>query len=472
MVYFMVMKKLKDVARMGLELSLDSLPVGRPSWRRASRTDVRRLALLTAGLCWAVAQAAAPAEAASVKAEMADRIVDLIGVNTHVGFRGTIYDTGFATIIRPRLLELGVRHIRDSPGPADDALVKSRYVDLARNGIRTLMINWPERGQGQDYVKELNATAGFSVVEAVEPPNERDITWTHYDFGPEWPTRLRDYMQAMYPAYKNDPVTAGITVLGPSFANTRDSALQLAEGFPDAAAYMDAGNLHDYSGLNPENPQAGGWGLALATSLQRYRSIAGTKPLWTTENGYKQSGSVVGHPAVTSRAAAKYLPRQFLMHFRNGVSRFYIYELINETWENFGLLDNDGRPRQQYWSVKRFIRIMKDPGRAFETGNLDYELTGDLTSVYTALFQKRDGRFYLAVWQGVESVRGTEDSTIANVEQPLRRLTLNLRSHVTQARLYRPLVSVQPREVHSDAAGLAAVPLAVPDDVLIVELTP
>lgn len=466
------MRQPEDADPAGLELSLDSLPAGRASRCRTGRAGLRRLVLLTAGLCWALARAAAPAEAAAVKAEMADKIVDLIGVNTHVGFRGTIYDTGYATIIRPRLLELGVRHIRDSPGPADDALVKGRYVDLARNGVRTLMINWPERGQGQDYVKELNATAGFSVVEAVEPPNERDITWQYYDFGPEWPARLQDYMRAMYPAYKSDPATAGITVLGPSFANTRDSALQLAGGFPDAAAYLDAGNLHDYSGLNPENPRAGGWGLALTASLQRYRALAGTKPLWTTENGYKQSGSVVGHPAVTSRAAAKYLPRQFLMHFRYGVARFYIYELINETWEDFGLLSNDGQPRQQYWSVKRFIRIMKDAGRTFETGSLDYELTGDLTSVYSSLFQKRDGRFYLAVWQGVESVRGTEDAAIANIEQPLRRLTLNLRSPVTQARIFRPLVSVQPRESYSDEAGLAAISLAVPDDVLIVELTP
>jgi hypothetical protein len=456
----------------GLGVSPDPLPAVRTSQRRASRADVRRLTFLTAGLCWAVAQAAAPADAAPVKAEMADRIVDMIGVNTHVGFRGTIYDTGFATIVKPRLLELGVRHIRDSPGPAGDALVKGRYVDLAQNGIRVLMINWPERGQGQDYVKELDAAAGFPVVEAVEPPNERDITWRYDDFGPEWPGRLRDYMQAMYPAYKGDPATAGITVLGPSFANTRDSALRLAGEFPGATAYMAAGNLHDYSGLNPENPRAGGWGLALTASLQRYRSLAGAKPLWTTENGYKQSGSVPGHPAVTSRAAAKYLPRQLLMHFRYGVSRLYIYELINETWENFGLLDNNGQPRQQYWSVKRFINTMKDPGGEFETGYLDYELTGNLADIYTALFQKRDGRFYLVVWQGVASVQGTKDSTIADIEQPVRRLTLNVRSRITQARLYRPLTATRPRAVYSDAAGLDSVPLSVPDDVLIVELTP
>ena len=38
----------------------------------------------------------------SVQAIMADRAADAVGVNTHVNYSGTIYDTAFASIIRPR----------------------------------------------------------------------------------------------------------------------------------------------------------------------------------------------------------------------------------------------------------------------------------------------------------------------------------------------------------------------------------
>ena len=257
------------------------------------------------------------------------------------------------------------------------------------------MINWPERGSGRDYVEGLNELAGLRVVEAVEPPNERDTTWRWFDFGPRWAERMRTYLSEMYAGYKDSPAVADLPVLGPSFANTRDSARALAEVFPEARQHMDAGNLHDYSGLHPESPHGGGWGISVLDAVQRYRLVAGAKPLWVTENGYKLSGSISGHPAVTERAAAKYLPRQFLTHFAHNVHRFYIYQLINDNDEDFGLLNNDGSTRHQYWSVKRFITLFNDPGPSFETGSLDYRLVGDTTNVNHVLFQKRNGRFYL-----------------------------------------------------------------------------
>ena len=241
------------------------------------------------------------AEAAGEKARMADSAADMVGVNTHISYRGTVYDTGFDAIVRPRLLELGVRHIRDNPGTWRDALVRSRFIDLARDGVRTLMINWPERGSGRDYVEALNEQAGFKVVEAVEPPNERDGTWRWFDFGPRWATRMRAFVAEMYPAYKGSPAAVDLPVLGPAFANTRDSPREYAEVFPEARLHMDVGNLHDYSGLHPESPRGGGWGISVRDAVEEYRLLAGRKALWVTENGYKMSGSLSGHDAHSAR---------------------------------------------------------------------------------------------------------------------------------------------------------------------------
>lgn len=409
-----------------------------------------------AALCAFSAPFPSPAHGAAEKAIMADRAADMVGVNTHLNFKGTVYDTAFDTIIKPRLLELGVRHIRDNPGHPNDQTVKNRFIDLARSGVRTLMINSPEAGRQHDYVKALNKAAGFTVVEAVEPPNERDTTWEWFDFGSAWPTRMRDYILTMYPRYKNDPATAGITVLGPSFANTRDSAATQAKAFPNAAAYMDAGNLHDYSGLYPEHPTySGGWGSTIQSAIDRYKALAGSKPQWVTENGYKMSGYVEGHPVVSQRAAAKYLPRQLLTHLQHGVPRYYIYELINEASEDFGILNNDGSPRLQYRSVKNFVAMFKDPGASFATASLDYRLTGDLANIRRSLFQKRNGRFYLALWQGVPSVSGTRDGAVRDVEPPVRKLTLELASKITRAYLYQPSFSMQASGSYSNADPLA-----------------
>jgi hypothetical protein len=434
-------------------------------WLRGS-LDVgkagRRLALVVAAQV-ACALVFSPAWATPEKAEMADRAADMVGVNTHLNFRGSIYDTRWTDIIRPRLLELGVRHIRDNPGLPDDAEIRDRFLDLARNGVRALLINGS--GADRDYVRSLNALAGVPVVEAVEPPNELDLA------GPGWQERLRSFMQTMYPAYKSDEATRAITVLGPSFADTAGSPLELARTFPDASAYMDAGNLHDYSGLEPESAGAGGWGLGLAEALSRYRRLSGPRPLWVTENGYKMSGSGPGHPAVTPPAAASYLPRQLLSHLQNGISRYYIYQLIDDV-EDFGLLDDDGTPRPQFIAVRNFIELLDDRGGTFSTGSLDFRLEGDLTDIHHMLLQKRDGHFYLIVWQGLATVAGTSDADLVDITHPARELTLALETKIVTARTYRPTSSMKALSSHRNADGLASLSLAVPTDILVIELVP
>lgn len=61
------------------------------------------MAALAPGFCGLL-----PAE----EARRADDFVDFIGVNTHLGYNDTTYRDSDG-IIEPRLLQLGVRHIRD-----------------------------------------------------------------------------------------------------------------------------------------------------------------------------------------------------------------------------------------------------------------------------------------------------------------------------------------------------------------------
>lgn len=392
------------------------------------------------------------------QALMSDSAADTPGINTHVNYAHSVYDTRYDEVIRPRLIELGVRHIRDNPG---GGVFMDRFVELSRSGIKILMINW---NQGhQQYVKQLNARAGALIVEAVEPPNESDIDRLMAD-----PGDIAAYMREMYPAYKSDPATRDIVVLGPSFARTDSSAIALAVLFPDAANYMDAGNIHDYpGGTYPEGPGGGGAGISMPEALSRYRRLSGAKPVWSSETGYKMSGSTAGHLAVSQRAAAKYMPREFLMHLKLGSPHVYVYQLINNNYEDFGLLNNDGSPRLQFTAMKNFISMFDDQGAAFTPGTLDYTLSGITANVQQMLFQKRDGKFYLAVWQGISSSNSTAD-----IEPPRRHLTLNLGMNIIKAVVYEPTFSLEPLQTHGGAGGIPGVSLSVPDHLVVVELTP
>ena len=142
------------------------------------------------------------------------------------------------------------------------------------------------------------------VVEAVEPPNERDNAW-----GTGMPAQMRSYMQALYARYKSDPATRSITILGPSFANTKESARRLQAAFSDAAKYMDCGNVHSYCGRDPEGSGGGGYGISLSEALTRQR-MGSTKAVWASENGYKMSRSrLATRPSRSALPPSTYLGR-------------------------------------------------------------------------------------------------------------------------------------------------------------------
>lgn len=386
---------------------------------------------------------------------MSDFAADIVGINTHINYPGTVYDRAYGSIIKPRLLELGVRHIRDNPG---NGVFRERFIDLARSGIRALLVN-ANRGH-KDYVKSINsAVPGLQVVDAVEPPNESD---NHSLMGPGGED-IRTATMNLWNDYKSDPALQNIIIAGPSFARTNSSAQALAGRFPDAQNFMDVGNVHNYpGGTYPEGPGGGGWGINMQESLRRYASLSGTKPIWSTETGYKMSGAVPGHPAVSQRVAAKYFPRLFLMHLKYRVPRVYIYQLINNR-EDFGLLNDDGSPRLQFTSIKNFISLFRDPGAAFTPGKLGYTLGGSLTNIQQSIFQKRDGKFYLVLWQSVPSNDG---------DAPRRALTLNLTTKFTKATVYEPSFSMLPVSNVTDADGVNNLALSVSDQILVVELTP
>lgn len=372
------------------------------------------------------------AQAVPETARSADEFVDSIGVNTHLYYGTSVYHKKYSSLIKPKLQQLGVRHIRDGATRNLNGYM-DRLKELETLGIRSTLICDPRdiTPQGAvNLIKEL----GTKVVNAVQGPNEYNLSGDG-----NWVNNLRNYQRQLYAAVNGDSVTQNVRVYGPS--------LTTAEAYNtigDLSAHIDYGTMNNYfSGRNPGN---GGWGTdnygSLDWNMRIAKKASVSKPLITTETGYH---SVVntkdGHKGVPEDVSGKYTPRLLLKQFNSGVRRTFIYELINvypdpnSLYKNFGLLRDDGSEKPAFVAVKNLIGLVKDPGSTFTPGSLDYFLGGNTANIQHTLLQKRNGKFYLILWKEVSSFN-VETKQPINVSSQKVSLTLN--TAIAKATIYIP----------------------------------
>ena len=204
--------------------------------------------------------------AAPVTAASANDFVNSIGVNTHWGYTDTQYYSNYSTV-KQKLIALGVHHIRDS-GSSDDVIAKLK--DLAGAGIKTNYIESPASGVRPnsnywvnppsannpgynivDFVKKV----GTKAIESVEVLNEIDAFYNNYYWHPGdtahvnndqnsplyWVNYATSVTQDTWTALKNNSVTTGVKVVGPSLGMTYDYSRKSPLG--DLSGYVDGGQL-------------------------------------------------------------------------------------------------------------------------------------------------------------------------------------------------------------------------------------
>ncbi len=375
------------------------------------------------------------ASAAVVQALPADAVIDSLGVNVHLGYGDTVYGQEFDAIIRPKLLALGVRHLRD--GAHREGSIAQRQRDLCTNGLRLTLICDPR----QDWLanptpamlKEIATAAGPGLA-ALEGPNEFDARGQA-----EWNTTLRDYCRRLKQAASSEPTTAHLPVIGPSLIQAGSYT-----ALGDCSDFVDGSNLHHY--LGGHHPGTTGWGDDHYGSLEwivrrAARVQAPGKPIYVTEFGFHnaihQDG---GHLPTSERAAGAYLVRQWLGNVLNGVTRSFAYEFIdgfaNDDLNNaechFGLLRHDGSEKPSYRVIKTVLGELRDAGpKATATaGRLALDVQGGDGATRQVLAQKRDGTWILVLWQEVPS---WDPDRRIDIEVPLRLLSLHLGSSITEA---------------------------------------
>jgi hypothetical protein len=409
----------------------------------------------------------APAPAPSPSsARSADDFVSSIGINTHLSYLNTVYANAYSTVVRPKLQELGVRHVRDGGTVWPDAnwmnLVYGRYRDLATSfGIKFDVVMSPLGGTGNytdaSHISTLLSYIGADNVDAFEGLNEHDLS-----SDPAWATEIAQMQKAIYTYVKGNPTLASkYLVLGPSFVYSSSPS-----SVGDLSGYMDDGVAHPYPGGNIPSS------AVTPSRLQWLATTDGSHPLMATETGYNNALQTTnGHLPVSESAAGKYIPRLFLENYKAGLVRSYSYELIDEGTSNtdieqsFGLLRQDGSEKPAFVALRNLIAVLADPGPAFPVGNLSYALSGDTTSVHQLLLQKRDGRFDLVLWQEVSSfnLQNRTDVTVTP-----RSVTVTLPSAPRQVKIFTPLTSSTATSTVSGAQWT----VNVPDHPVICEITP
>lgn len=412
------------------------------------------------GFSLAVAATATPppdggATPAPTNAKAAYRFLDTVGVNTHFGFKWTNYATQYQQA-KARLLELGVKHIRDGSGGAADYKAgqtsSNIWNDLAASGIKVDIIghvSW----SAADVAAVLQANK--AAVISMEGQNEAEVFVSG-----DWVTATRNFQKSLWSTVNSTAGNSGMPVLLP--------AMSQPYNYPtlgDLSAYGTHGNIHSYSG--GQRPLS-----VLSNWVNGVKVTSGNLPLMATETGYHTAVNTSSpHLPISERGEAKYVPRLFLDYFNAGIVRTYLYQFLDhvapsatDPEANFGLVKYDFSVRPAFTSLKNLLAVLQDSSANIPGGTLSYSLGGNTTNVRSALFQKTNGKFYLALWQDVSVWNTSTRQDIVNADAAV---TVTFTAPKTAA-LYKPSTGTNPVATYA-AASLT---VNVPDEVVILEVAP
>ena len=381
----------------------------------------------------------------------ADRFVETIAVQTHLGHSG-IYQTGWSSIVRPRLLELGVRHIRERM--YESPSVQARMRDLASQGVTLMAGCWP---QGTNYSDARHCIAlatayGAGTIDAFDGWNEVD------NEGSNWPAKWTSWQKTLWDTYKGHSTWRTRPVYANSLARASST-----DQIGDRSEILDYGNMHSYPAGDMPSMVSERW-------IPQWNKVASPKPLVVTETGYHNCLSCPTN-GVSQTAQAKYLGRLVFEFFNRGIKRTSIYQLMDEGTstnrreDNWGLVKYNGTVKPSFTTLKNIIGLLSDPGAGFNPGSLEYGLSGALGTTHATLLQKRDGRFYLALWQEVKSwdIKAKRDLNPGD-----DAVTLTLAKAASSIRVFHPRIGTSPVQTGRGTS----IALSVPDEVILVEITP
>ncbi len=433
----------------------------------------------------------------AARAVWSDKFVSSVGLATHFSYDDLLpYGHDRAKTIAS-LLASGARFVRDGLSVSVNGESNDKYWntmgDLTQGGMKLVLVTYPTRLGGdvtdtfpyhdQRPLDTAVARVGAANILAFEGPNEVDNNNEGWGGKTAYGARARAFQAAMYAHAKQ--IAPSIAVLGLTVTSAAG-----AQAVGDISAHMDAGTLHPYP--DGDVPTA-----HLSQMESSFAPIdAAKKPWWVTETGYHTSPNATEalyQPGVSDIAQSKYVPRLYLDYFAAGIPYTSVYELIDEHDDrtnaeaNYGLMYYDGDPKPAYGALRNLLALLADRGAAFTPTSLAYTISGATGTIRQSLFEKRDGRFYLVLWNDVpvyrpKAVTGLEGRVrkywerVAGADKEVRDVfnapvpvTVSLAAKARTVTLYAPIRGAEPLSVSSDVSTIV---VPVPDNPVVVEIKP
>ena len=372
-------------------------------WNRSSKQwlliAILVLLSLQVSLIIHSSSASIPNEEIKVLARKAPEFIDSIGVE--VRFYPEREDSLWTNIIKPRLQELGVQHIRtrlrhNIDLGSDERKAADRIIELGNLNppIKTTGI-WREFGSWDEKIKATEYM--FSGLEAIENPNEPNRHQEGFDYtdtqgirhgypniaedndkkelGKGWVHAVRLFTEDMnlyinnnFPQLKilSSAVTRG------AYKKVQDYQNQHNWNVED---WVDYGNFHVYRKTNPEKN----------TRIDDVRqTMYPTRPLIITETGYNTGDRGIAL-VPNQEIQAIYNLRSLLEFFRLGVKRTYIFSLLRfePHPRYFSLIDPDNTEKvtSSFEAIRDTISILDGGNSNFTPQTLRYEITGKLNNL-------------------------------------------------------------------------------------------
>lgn len=407
--------------------------------------------------------------ATGVLPDAADSLPQNTGVQIHVGFLDTAYESQWDKIV-PQVEKLGIRFFRAGVGGwpewMDDRIYE-KIGDMRRIGVNIMGIFDPNAPGSK--IDKMNGALIDRICSHLDnnPPKSWGGPNEPNNPGGSWIADTRAYQEALYRAVKDSAIGSRAPVRGPGFSNVGDPASDVG----NLSAFIDQNDFHPYaSGRQPDDKFLD---VGNRSKLYAVEPIGPSKPMVASECGYHTAidqAPGVGQDPVSETVAAKYIPRMVMEMYRRRII-CSIYELMDDPEEgnqlpqerHFGLLNPDATPKPAYDSLRRLLNLLADKGGQPNLEPLEYNIYGNEAYIHSHLFQKASGAYYLVLWQERPS---WNPETRRPINVPEKSVNIRL-AHAHDAKIYCTMDKDYPVKT---STGMKVVQVSVPDSVVVVEL--
>ncbi len=398
--------------------------------------------------------------------------INSLGVGMHIAYT----DGGYASLSNDSadLAYLGLNNVRDGVSDGENGSAPlSSYITLAQQGIKFTCV---VAGGGALTTASLQAELGLydqineavpgSIV-AVEGSNEINNAPITFN-GVGGLQGALDLQQALYAAVHADTSLAGVAV--DYFTGYNAGSVAIGPDPTATAGLADYDTQHPYPN-NGDAPEA--W-VTPSQSLGNESASTGYGPAVFTETGYSTNGGTTG--GVNADVQAKYTLDLLLDDAANGISRTYLYQLMDaykpgspQGDDGFGLFDPSNTPKAAATAIHNLVGILADTAAmasTFTPATLGYSVTGLPSTGNSLALEKADGTYDVAVWN---EPKIWDEATGTETTAATQNVTVQLGGTYATVEVFDPLSSAAAVSV---LHNVSSVQLGLTDHPLLVQVEP